>query len=313
MRKILVLLFAFTMLSDAKAQDNYNYSEAFTGCFFEDVIDSLNSSESGIWQIAHPDKTTLNSSASGYQCIVTDSVNSYPVLDSSQFYYGCMENGGFYYHHTFSMSGAYWVQTDSLNDFGTIELRLPRNPEYGWIDLLNDSLPDFSGSMRFIDDYVNWNWNEDKPVLTGNSNGWLYFEADMLGLDQVMNFSIEGGDTLLFRFRFHSDNNLDTMDGLAFDDITLCNYVEGIDEYLEDWVSISPNPFSNEIFLSIIDNQSTPTTYKVLNALGEMVLNGKIIESNPSIDLNQLNTGVYFIEFFDQRTLKKGRSKIIKQ
>jgi hypothetical protein len=96
--------------------------------------------------------------------------------------------------------------------------------------------------MQFIDHYVHWSGT--KPVLTGNSNGWQSFNADMIWFYEVMNFQVEPDDTLMFRFTFHSDSVADTLDGLAFDELTLCNLVEGIDELEENWFFVSPNPFS---------------------------------------------------------------------
>jgi hypothetical protein len=310
MKKCYSLLFALAVFSCVKAQNGYDYSEVFHDCYFEQIIDSLNSQESGIWQIAIPDKPTINSASYGDQSLLTDSVNSYPVLDSSRFYFATFENGGFYYHHTFSLSGSYWSQTDSLNDFGTIELKLPRNPEYGWINILNDSLPDYNGTMQFIDHYVHWSGT--KPVLTGNSNGWQSFNADMIWFYEVMNFQVEPDDTLMFRFTFHSDSVADTLDGLAFDELTLCNLVEGIDELEENWFFVSPNPFSEIITVSSKKKLNSPSSFKIRSALGSVVVEDELKSPTQVIHLEMLQSGVYFMELFNETTLRKEVFRIIK-
>lgn len=56
---------------------------------------------------------------------------------------------------------------------------------------------------------------------------------------------------------------------------------------------IYPNPAGNEIFIRLTDKQQT--NYKILNSVGEQVLNGVLSSNQSSIDISQLSTGIYFI------------------
>ena len=67
-----------------------------------------------------------------------------------------------------------------------------------------------------------------------------------------------------------------------------------------------PNPFKDFLYFNTNINSSRIIIY---NVLGEKVLNAESRENK--IDLTKLHTGVYFIEF-DQQSTIKDRIKIIK-
>jgi len=66
-----------------------------------------------------------------------------------------------------------------------------------------------------------------KPVLTGNSNGWKFFKIDFSRYADYL--EVDGDDTLLYRFSFISDSIPDSLDGLAFDYLTFVDYAEYAD------------------------------------------------------------------------------------
>jgi len=89
--------------------------------------------------------------------IITDTINPYPINDTSVFTVIHKVNLALAHKGKMALSGHYKVDSDSLKDYGLIEY----SPDNGitWLDMINDELFD---------------WSSDKPVLTGSSD-WSYF------------------------------------------------------------------------------------------------------------------------------------------
>ncbi|MBN1186802.1 MAG: hypothetical protein JXB49_31275 [Bacteroidales bacterium] len=145
------------------------------------TIDTI-SNPNNIWQVAAPQKGEFIHAFSVPNVIITDSVNSYPVNDTSSFIITNVALGeGFDNQHTVILEGQYFVDSDSLQDYGKIEF----SPDNGatWVDLFHDTVP-----------VSEWYWLFDKPVLTGKSNGWKSFGLNLAPLGAV--FDINHGDTV---------------------------------------------------------------------------------------------------------------------
>ena len=108
-----------------------------------------------IWQIGVPQKTLFNQANSQPNVIITDTINNYGTNDTSSF---TVRYNTYNCPYAF---GKYYVDSDSLNDFGIIEISIDSGQT--WINILEDSL----------------NFSPEKPVLTGSSNGWKSFELDL--------------------------------------------------------------------------------------------------------------------------------------
>lgn len=166
-----------------------------------------NSNPSNIWQIGSPQKNMFTSSVSIPNVIVTDTLNDYPINDTSSFIIEHIADLGFSMPHDVIFSGYYFVNSDTLTDYGLIEF----SPDNGgiWIDLIND--PTYSPYII---------WLTPKPILTGNSiGGWSQFAANLSGLGPF--FGIQTGDTVLWKFTFVSDPIQTNNDGLMFDNLSI--------------------------------------------------------------------------------------------
>ncbi|MEO8760990.1 MAG: LamG-like jellyroll fold domain-containing protein [Bacteroidia bacterium] len=64
--------------------------------------------------------------------------------------------------------------------------------------------------------------------------------------------------------------------------------------YLETNITLFPNPIKNELKISSNEKVSN---YKIISLLGEVMLQGKLNQSLSTVDLSQMQSGVYFIEF----------------
>ena len=155
--------------------------------------------------------------------------------------------------------GKYWVDSDSLNDYGIIEF----SPDNGnrWINLLSDSL----------DGVVYW-WNNEKPVLTGNSNGWKSYGADLWSL--LAEFFIDYGDTIAFRYTFISDNIEENRGGMMFDNLSVLDEYEGIEEsgYQKINSIVFPNPAKSSLIIEFDNPEYKSYQLTIYDNLGRQVL-----------------------------------------
>lgn len=263
--------------------DNYNLNFDDTIGLQHLRIDTI-TNPNNLWQIGSPQKPVFTNSFSVPNVIVTDTINPYPTNDTSSFVLvNVAEGGGFVWPHTVTFEGQYYVNSDTLTDYGTIEF----SPDNGttWIDLINDT--------AYTSFY--W-WYLPKPTLTGNSNGWQNFYVNIANLGPI--FGIQDGDTVLYRFTFISDSIQTNKDGIMFDQFQFVDYVEGIEETQNNnLISIYPNPTSDElrIFGKLLRNYSR---IQILDYTGQILFD-KSNFNGESIDTRQFANGVYFLRYSD--------------
>ena len=173
----------------------------------------LNSNPTNLWQIGPPQKLTLNNSWSIPNVIITDTINTYPINDTSSFIIECaaLQSSSSVNWLNFNLHFRYFVDSDSLSDFGIVEF----SPDNGltWIDLINN--PAYSAYLEWI---VNNNVGE-LPVLTGTSSGWIEALVNMRPLGVYLD--IQPGTIFKWRFTFISDEIQNNRDGLMFDNISI--------------------------------------------------------------------------------------------
>jgi hypothetical protein len=194
--------------------------------------------------------------------------------------------------------GDYNVQTDSLNDYGKIEF----SPDNGitWFDLINDTI----FNLSFI-------WYS-KPILTGNSNGWQYFE--ILLADNGSVFNIQIGDTIIYRFTFISDSIEDDLGGIMFDNICFNDFVEGISETNFKLIKskIYPNPSQNYFTIEFDNPRSDFFQLSIYNIKSELILNiENISENRILIDGHLLKPDIYIYKLTNYKAELRSWGKFI--
>jgi hypothetical protein len=275
------------------------YCQGFedTICLSQFIIDTAAYSQN-IWQIGRPQKPVIDTANYSSNAIITDTMNSYPVDNHSVFIINNIATFGDIYGCKM-FYGAYFVQTDSLNDYGLIEF----SPDKGmtWIDIINDTLY----SSSFV-------WYSSKPILTGKTDGWRGF--DMLFADNGSVFDIEYGDTLMFRFSFISDSTFDGLDGLAYDNLCFEDFVEGISEthFTPIKSKIYPNPSSDNFVIEFENSASESFDLSVYDIKSNLVLRkDKIFENNVFIDTRILKSGIYIYKLTNLNAKKRSWGKFI--
>ncbi len=283
---IVLTLIVATSFGQWLGDDFYTMNFEDTSALQHLRIDSL-TNQNNLWQVGSPQKTIFTSANSAPNVIVTDTINSYPTNDTSSFIIINVATGdGFVWPHTVILAGEYYVNSDTLTDFGTIEF----SPDNGttWVDLINDTA--YSSYLS---------WQLPIPTLTGNSNGWQYFWVHLAQLGPV--FNIQNGDTVLYRFTFFSDSVQTNKDGLMFDDLHFEDYVEDIEEIQNDnLISIYPNPVKDR--LSIQTNQiSSSVSIQIINYQGQILYNNDYFHEK-FIDIQHLINGLYFLRYSDNNS-----------
>jgi hypothetical protein len=260
------------------------------------TIDTVTYPEN-LWQIGHPQKPGFGNAHSLPNVIVTDTIGNYPITNISAFTIMNEVNWGMYYDLVI-LEGHYFVQSDTLNDFGTIEF----SPDNGstWIDLLSDTLYP-----------ANFQWYV-KPVLTGNSNEWKYFEMFLADIGSI--FPLQIGDTVLYRFIFTSDGNPENLGGLMFDDICFYEFIEGISEtrFRPVRTSIHPNPSKDFFTIDFENPRSDFFELAVYDEKSQRVITKENVTGNSFfLDAASLKPGIYFYKLTNNNLKERGWGKIV--
>lgn len=239
-----------------------------------------------IWQIGKPQKTILDTAHSFQNVIITDTINPYPPNDTSSFTIGTYA----YAPSDLKIAGYYNVNSDSLNDYGVIEISSNR---LNWVDI--NSLDPLNGR-------ANW------PVLTGNSNGWrsFFIVADIYEL----NFQYT---PLFVRFSFISDGNPDTLDGLMFDDIGLSVYFFGIDEINFEQIksTASPNPTTNSLTIGFDNIEHSSFQLAIYDNLGRLIFTKNNVIESLQVETQQMESGLFFYKLTNFKDKKVARGNFI--
>jgi len=298
-KTFILILFIVIPIIHTHAQCN---DEMFQIVFDDDycldrVITDTIADTNNIWQIGTLNKTMADTNACSTDAIMTDTINPYPANDTSSFIIKTVATYGTYYGCK-TISGLYYVQTDSLNDYGMIEF----SPDNGlsWVDLLNDTV--------YGDNFF---WYS-KPVLTGHSGGCNIFECVMFDIGSA--FGINVGDTLLFRFTFISDSIFDNSCGLLFDDIYMWDYIEGISDtrFRAFKSKVFPNPVAEQFTIEFDNPDAASLELAVYDIHSKPVMKLENI-TREKIILNaaDFKPGIYMYKLTNFKESKRSWGKFV--
>jgi hypothetical protein len=258
----------------------------------------IENSPGNTWQIGPPQKTTFTEANSAPNVIVTDTINPYTPGDSSVFNIKSLALDGLIFGLDI-FYGFYSVQSDSLNDYGTMEF----SPDNGvtWLDMINDTSYN-----------TNFQWYSPKPILTGNSGGWKYFEVILTDIGSA--FNIQYGDTVIFRFTFTSDNVPENSDGLMYDDLCTFPFIEGISEihFKPVDTSIYPNPSSTNFTIKFKNPNNDLFQLNVYNAKSKLMFSKEGVKGTTvGFGKESLTAGIYFYKLTNSNRNERGWGKFI--
>jgi len=271
---------------------------------FIDTVSNINN----IWQVGEPQKSFVTNIPDGINVIITDTVNSYPINDTSIF---IINNLPAPYPEMIVLRGYYKVNSDTITDYGKIEFS-PNNGNT-WIDLINDTI--------LVDTINNLTWfwpndvpNQRKPILSGNSQGQLY-DHFYVNLELLRGFyNIQSTDTVLYKFTFISDNIETNKGGLFFDYLTFEEYVGGVTEQNNSSLNSAcfPNPAKNTINISFDNFNSLLYQVYIYDLFGTLVYTYETNSNTKNISINKFENGIYLYRIMNKNNELYSTGKFIK-
>ncbi|MBC7390041.1 MAG: T9SS type A sorting domain-containing protein [Opitutaceae bacterium] len=275
MKTISTLLLFFGILVSGYSQNTHVFD-------FENINDSsffdfrTNSQDKNIWQIGKPKKNVFVSGQNSQHALVTDTSKSYPVKNVSSFkihtYGPTSLVRSEVWCTNYILNGYYWVDSDSLSDFGKIEFSIDSGKTY--LNLLTDS--------RAL-------WKTSKPILTGRSKEWKMFAVDLRNFIKVPPYNTRNP---IYKFSFISDNIDTKKDGLMFDKLSFCDLQGGLLEYSNnESLTILPNPANETI--SVQSSKAGRFSLDVYSTEGNNVFRSGEFIRGIDINISALNPGIY--------------------
>ena len=277
MNKYILVFICFLKIATTYGQDTI-YSIAYNmpqpQSSFEDrdaanyfYIDT--SQPNNLWQIGIPSKSVFNSAYSPTLAMVTDTLNTYPNGNTSSFEFVINTDDATFisFWHRFN--------ADYLADGGVIEVS--NDGGTNWTNIIY--APQFT-LTNFYSNSSTVSSNGNKPGFTGNA-GWI--------LSTIQGYALS---FVRFRFTFTSDNTNTNKDGWMIDSFDFTCLGTGLQEDgMNSPIHIFPNPTTDYVFIRT--DKSTQFKSALLKDIA-----GKTIftSENSTIDLSQIQSGLYFIE-----------------
>lgn len=280
-------------------------------CNFEDTcsIIQLDTSSNTIWQIGTPNKILFDSSYSSSKALVTDTSNYYPINNHSKFEIHLAEAP-----HLVEVYFKYKLDTDSLKDGFYIDLLY--DTTIGWISA-TDTFPGFMEGGPLVNSFLNLYSLDDTLYngefgMSGSSDGWQEATIGLVWSLPIKQYS-EIIDTLIFRFNFISDSIETNHEGMMIDDIRVVAPILGnINEVEERYFTAFPNPVNGILTIEIEEQVNEVTQIRILDCLGQELVNEEVIGSKQLINTESWNKGIYFVSLYSNAQILTTQ-KIVKQ
>lgn len=285
MKPVLLLFlsfYSFTVQAQLVYLQSFEFEDTVTTSVVH--IDTVNY-PGNIWQIGTPQKTVFNAAYVGSRAIVTDTVNTYPINDTSVFYmkiasWQPITPGNSWYGPLIEVEFRYQLDKDS-GDFAILELS--RDSGQTWVNYLDDSLLEPMWSVL--------------PDFDTSTNGWVFAQLNQYYL---FNVPEDLTDSLYLRFTFISDSNDSQKDGWMLDHFHFQYFFSSVNDIQNNnLISIYPNPSTGRIKIQSTTN--TPkASIQIFNLNGQKVYETNTIPSSGNLDL-PLPDGIYILKYSDEK------------
>ena len=271
-------------LSGASAPNSLNilFEDNSQDAFF--VPDA--SQPGNLWQIGQPLKTNFTAAYSGNRALLTDTVNPYPINNTSSFTMTIK-------HRDIGWAGVEFlhkIDSDNGADGGTIEISADSGAT--WYSLADHPLDVAMWWQSDVYDIADTVTALGKPGVSG-STGWQHGSITVYGPSFGPNPWL-----FLLKFTFASDGIASSpKDGWMIDDFFVYAQMEGISEQqVSHAVSMYPNPASTVISYTISEQSHAPVTVALYNSFAEKI-SETTVTGNGSLDVSGLSRGIYFATF----------------
>lgn len=284
--KKLLLSFFFLLPAIINAQTFKQYFDGADTAAASSIVVDLDTSSENIWQIGPPQKTIFDSAATLPNAIVTDTINNYPMGNTSRFSFKLKS----------SLWGAWgilairWKQKldmDTNRDGGIVEYSLDGGTN--WVNAFNS--PDVYNFYGFQPE------NRD-TLITGEyafsgqdtvwRDIWLCFDNSFLGLN----------DSVFLRFTLQSDSLDNNREGWLIDNITahktfIHTIAKGPDN--DQYLRVYPTVTTGVVHIEAQKLQE----FHIIKSLQVMDMQGRVVKEYKNcptkyyIDIGDLASGQY--------------------
>ncbi len=280
MKKLFTLIFCFVSACVNGQVGWINFDPGFSD--YHTFISIDTNFHNNIWQVGKPNKTVFTSAFSAPYAIVTDTLNPYPVNDTSVFILKIPGVLAGYVPAPFSVNDISFKYQLDIDSGTTVTLEISEDSGAHWTNII-DSLPEY------------YSWTEfgvpiDTPNLKVSTAGWTSFYVSREPFSAVP-------DSILFRFTFISDSNHVSRDGWIIDDIIYHYYYESVLQTQNDnLITLYPNPSKGNIFIHSEKQYQEEPTVIVYNTKGQEVYKTNNLASTGYLNL-PLPDGTYTLKY----------------
>ncbi|MCH2213992.1 MAG: T9SS type A sorting domain-containing protein [Flavobacteriales bacterium] len=269
-----------------------------------DALEVSIDSSSTLWQIGQPQKEIFDQALSLPNAILTDTLNPYPVADTSTFYCAAPldEEWGF-----FGIVAFTWAQKldiDSL-DGGTVDFSVDGGQTW-----------ENAFTSPFVYNWYGWEYPENVDTLANETVVFSGKDSDWQEIWLCYDYSwlFETSDTLLVRFTFFSDTIPGNADGWMIDNMRLeptFVHTVGEDPSSASYVNLYPNPVQNKLHIELkkSDQFHIIEELVVFSENGQVVKHFNRIPTKFFVDVSDLPTGIY--EVLVRSNLKSEVQKVV--
>lgn len=318
------LLISFLFAASAftiKAQTGHVIEADSTNMEVNSSLVELDTSASNIWQIGLPQKTFFGAAHSAPFAIMTDTINSYPINNLSQFtvsldstMWGFIPDAYISFWHKY--------ETDAGKDGGYVEISIDSGAT--WANVINPypaGIYYYNPESNFYS--VNDTLSGGTPAFSGTQNTWMFSKMYLQWMFPVIHphNDMKGGgpwnvQKVMFRFNFKSDGIQTNKAGWIIDNVEI-GYEDiggGIKSKDENnfEVHVFPNPMENECSVQVLSQNSTKFNMAIFNTLGEQVISQSTNNGHFYFEKGNLSSGLYFYSVSDDKGNKKEGKLIIK-
>lgn len=245
--------------------------------------------EANTWQIGPPQKNIFSSASTLPNAMVTDTINDYPINDTSRFYvsYPLSES-------EYGILAFQWKQKldlDTAMDGGLIEYSLDSGET--WISVFNN--PYVYNFYGFDDENVD-TLPGGEIAFTGTDGSWrdiwLCFDYSWLNNYWYM-------DSMRFRFTLVSDSIEKFKEGWMIDNMVIHpTFIHTINEVpQEKYMQVYPNPASDIVYIEIrkIMEYHIIESMELIDQFGRLVDSWSFVPTKFWFATKPYVNGMYFI------------------
>lgn len=285
MKHFYILFIFLTVYTTTFSQYYFNYFDGGDTLAPHSII--IDTTGGNIWQIGRPQKVIFDSAATLPGALVTDTLNNYPVNDSSEVVIISRLYSG--YSNILAIQWMQKLDLDSANDRGVLEFSV----DYGtsWLNAFNSPyVYNFYGfDGRNVDTLPNGD-----GAFTGTDstwrNVWLCFD---------MSFLSQYCDSVFCRYRLESDSIETNQEGWMIDNLsTNVTLVHTVGEnQLSEYMKVYPTQTKGRLFIETQKQDG----FHIIESIRVIDMNGKLCKSygiSPTkfyIDIDDLKPGQYFV------------------